>query len=39
MVVYMCVSVFSVGMAFLHFVVYLILYISAHIANKRVHIS
>jgi len=31
-------SVFSVGMAFyLHFVFYLILYISALVANKRVH--
>ena len=31
------VSVFSVGVAFLHFVFYLILYISALVANKRVH--
>ena len=32
-------SVFSVGMAFsLHFVFYLILYISALLVNKRVHL-
>jgi len=39
-VIFLVNSVFSVGMAFsLHFVFYLILYISALVANKRVHYS